>query len=200
MFHWLKKALVVSISIATFGLVSPSALLEDLNAVNAKDTENTKPVSLAEDLDISIENIESIETDLHNDFVALAMEKAEQQAHVKFGEKISPVIANEFTDVILPQIHRAIDETAKEFTPQEIAQLVITEKPAGGLGEKWFHIYNEKTNEDIIRFHVRRDHPPQEGYYFNFHYHTRSDNFQTHHDLGVIYWDTQTPPKWSTIV
>ncbi|MED4798110.1 YpjP family protein, partial [Priestia megaterium] len=49
---------------------------------------------------------------------------------------------------------------------------------------------------DLIRFHVRRENPPKDGYWFNFHYHAAADNFQKHYDLGKIYWNRNMPPKW----
>ena len=64
---------------------------------------------------------------------------------------------------------------------------------------KIFHVYNRLTGEDLLRFHVRRDHPPQDGYWFNFHYHTAEDGFQSHHELGSIYWDRNTPPDWMSV-
>jgi hypothetical protein len=87
---------------------------------------------------------------------------------------------------------------AVQFPEESLANLKVTETPGGGLSEKIFHITNSKANEDVIRFHVRRDHPPQQGYWFNFHYHTHHDNFQAHHELGSIYWNKNTPPKWMT--
>jgi hypothetical protein len=100
--------------------------------------------------------------------------------------------------VILPNIEKAIQEVAVQFPEESLANLKVTETPGGGLSEKIFHITNSKANEDVIRFHVRRDHPPQQGYWFNFHYHTHHDNFQAHHELGSIYWNKNTPPKWMT--
>src|SRR5690606_5692626 len=92
-----------------------------------------------------------------------------------------------------------IEMTVEQFPDASLEKLAITEKPAGGISEKIFHIYETETNKDIIRFHVRRDKPPLEGYTFNFHYHTYHDQFQTHYALGNIYWDINTRPKWQTV-
>ncbi len=59
-----------------------------------------------------------------------------------------------------------------------------------------FNIYDEQTGKDLIRFHVRTENRPGEGYYYNFHYHTAEDQFATHHNLGDVYWSKNTPPKW----
>lgn len=115
---------------------------------------------------------------------------------IKFGSKIGPVIADEFQNVILPKIEKALAEVTEQFPEEDLSYLTISEIPSGGRGEKIFHIYNEKTGKDIIRFHVRRDLRPQEGYWFNFHYHTYHDHFEKHYLLGEIFWDKNTPPRW----
>ncbi|MEH7388569.1 YpjP family protein, partial [Bacillus sp. JJ1521] len=85
---------------------------------------------------------------------------------------------------------------AEQYPTEQLDQLEISEQPSGGNGEKIFHIFDNTSGKDIVRFHVRKDHPPQDGYWFNFHYHTHHDGFQTHHALGDIYWNKNTPPKW----
>ncbi|MEW8987992.1 MAG: YpjP family protein, partial [Bacillus sp. (in: firmicutes)] len=84
----------------------------------------------------------------------------------------------------------------EQYPEEDLVHLAISEEPGKGKSEKIFHIKDEKTGEDVIRFHVRRDQPPHEGYWFNFHYHTHHDEYQTHHDLGSIYWAKNTPPNW----
>ena len=122
------------------------------------------------------------------------MKEAEEQSYLKFGPKIKPVIEDEFRLVVLPNMEKAINEVTSIFPEEELSYLTVTEIPSSGTSERIFHITREY--EDIIRFHVRRDRPPQEGYYFNFHYHTYHDQFQTHYTLGEIYWNKNTPPKW----
>ena len=73
---------------------------------------------------------------------------------------------------------------AAQYPEEDLSQLIVSEVPSGGTSERIFHILNKQTNTDVIRFHVRRDHPPKEAFAFNFHYHTDQDQFQTHHDLG----------------
>ncbi|WP_282172773.1 YpjP family protein [Cytobacillus firmus] len=191
--NWLRKSFVVLVTILTFGLVTPSQafLYENTNqlkASRASDVENSeKGAELAEE--------ENSNFDKEN-FIRQMLVEAETQSYEKFGAKIGPVIEDEFNEVILPEIEKAIQEVAVQFPEESLAQLKVTETPGGGLSEKIFHITNSVTDEDVIRFHVRRDHPPQQGYWFNFHYHTHHDQFQAHHELGSIYWNKNTPPKW----
>ncbi|WP_436372546.1 YpjP family protein [Cytobacillus sp. BC1816] len=191
--NWLRKSFVVLVTILTFGLVTPSQAFlyentSQLKASRASDVENSEnSAELAEEEDTNFDK---------DDFIRQMLIEAEVQSYEKFGAKIGPVIEDEFNDVILPNIEKAIQEVAVQFPEESLAQLKVTETPGGGLSEKIFHITNSKANEDVIRFHVRRDHPPQQGYWFNFHYHTHHDNFQAHHELGSIYWNKNTPPKW----
>lgn len=192
---WARKSLFVLISVLTFGLVTPTQLL---NAVNAEGT--------AERDVFEVPSSESGFTQVHEyreesefdreEFVREMITSAKLQSYQKFGSKIKPVIENEFRDVILPKIEMAIAETAALFPENDLKNLAITEVPGAGVSEKIFHIKNRLTGKDILRFHVRRDNPPQAGYWFNFHYHTYHDEFQGHHDLGSIYWDKNTPPNW----
>ncbi|MEK3853502.1 YpjP family protein [Cytobacillus sp. FSL H8-0458] len=191
--NWLRKSFVVLVTILTFGLVTPSQafLYENTNQLKA---------SRASDVESSEKGAELAEEENSNfdkeDFVRQMLTIAEAQSYEKFGTKIGPVIEDEFNEVILPEIEKAIQEVAVQFPEESLAELKVTETPGGGLSEKIFHITNSRTEEDVIRFHVRRDHPPQQGYWFNFHYHTHHDQFQAHHELGSIYWNKNTPPKW----
>ncbi|KAF0826067.1 MULTISPECIES: YpjP family protein [Bacillaceae] len=191
--NWLRKSFVVLVTILTFGLVTPSQafLYENTNQLKA---------SRASDVENSEKGAELVEEENSNfdkeNFIRQMLVEAETQSYEKFGAKIGPVIEDEFNEVILPEIEKAIQEVAVQFPEESLAQLKVTETPGGGLSEKIFHITNSMTDEDVIRFHVRRDHPPQQGYWFNFHYHTHHDQFQAHHELGSIYWNKNTPPKW----
>ncbi|WP_421379048.1 YpjP family protein [Bacillus salacetis] len=196
MSNWMRKTFVVLVSILTFGLVTPSqAFLNENENLNKSDSK--APSSLHSQTEVT-EIAEEAEID-HGHFVQKMTSEAEHQAYMKFGSKIKPVIENEFQSIILPKIQLAIEETTKHFSENELSYLTISEVPAYAKSEKIFHIYDERSGEDIIRFHVRRDHPPLDGYYFNFHYHTRKDNFQEHHSLGDIFWDKNVPPQWNSL-
>jgi hypothetical protein len=187
---WLRKSFVVMVTILTFGMVTPSqaAWLEELNQdPNPKrDIVESKPVT----------NEPNIEISSREQYLEELVEQAENFSYLKFGSKIKPVIEDEFKEVILPEIEKAIYELTAQMPEANLKFLSISETPTGGISERIFHIENQLTGEDIIRFHVRRDNPPQQGYWFNFHYHTYLDNFHTHHTIGSIFWAKNTPPKW----
>jgi hypothetical protein len=192
---WLKKSFFVLISILTFGLVTPSqAFLNEEGQALAKSNGKASTVERAEE-DVMEE--ESLFT--REDFLEHIIEQAEQNAYMKFGTKIKPAIEDEFRTVILPKMEYAIEQTSLQYEDDDLSNLVISEVPQYAKTEKIFHIYDKRSGEDIIRFHVRKDHPPKDGYYFNFHYHTVHDNFQAHHDLGSIFWDKNTPPQWMSV-
>ncbi|QQZ11099.1 YpjP family protein [Heyndrickxia vini] len=194
--QWLRKSVVVLVSILTFGLVTPAHAFWNENQEVDKvkhESANSSYQQTSTNENVFITDKENVD---RQQLINRLMIEAEKQSYEKFGSKITPVIEDEFREVILPKIQEAIEMTIAQYPNEELSSLAITETPSAGVGEKIFHIYNAKTREDIIRFHVRRDHPPMDGYYFNFHYHTRFDEYQAHHDLGKIYWDKNTPPKW----
>lgn len=89
--------------------------------------------------------------------VGKLMEEAEVQSYTKFGSKIKPVIEDEFRIAILPNIEKAINNVTSSFPDEDLSQLTVTEMPSPGTSERIFHIVKE--NQDVIRFHVRRDRP-----------------------------------------
>ncbi|WP_394231522.1 YpjP family protein [Niallia oryzisoli] len=191
---WLRKSLLVLVTIATFGLVTPQALLTDPpneNKQAKRDTYETNPT-------IAEEYFETEVVTERDKFMNEMIKAAEEHSFEKFGSRIKPVIQDEFKELILPNMEKAIAEVASQYPDEDLSQLIVSEVPSGGVSERIFHIMDNQTRKDVIRFHVRRDHPPQEEYVFNFHYHTNHDQFQAHHDLGVINWAKNTPPKWMT--
>jgi hypothetical protein len=190
---WLRKSLLVLVTVVTFGMVTPQALL----AENPNDDKQSKRNIYESNPQIQEETtFDAEEISERDQFIKQMAKEAEVQSFVKFGSKIKPVIEDEFKEIILPNIETVIAEITAQYPEEDLSQLVVSEVPSGGTSERIFHILNKKTNLDVIRFHVRRDHPPKEAFAFNFHYHTDHDQFQTHHDLGIIYWDKNTPPKW----
>lgn len=190
---WLQKSFVVLVTILTFGLVTPpqTFLYNQASADKPTREDSVK----AETTFTQIDEITEEEPD-SNQIIESWLTEAEELSYIKFGSRIKPVIEDEFKQVILPNIHKAIEEVAVQYPEEKLAYLELSEVPTGGNSEKIFHLYSKESNKDIIRFHVRKDHPPHSGYWFNFHYHTSDDNFEAHHELGSIYWDTNTPPKW----
>jgi hypothetical protein len=194
---WIRKSFVVLVSILTFGLITPpldflnenvsaksSAESDGIESLLTMGTTDRAPLSFPDKLSEKEKFIEGM------------MKKAEIQSFQKFGTKIKPVIEDEFRDVVLPNIEKALEEVAGQFPEEDLVHLTISEQPGAGLSEKIFHIKNQLTSEEIIRFHVRRDNPPKAGHWFNFHYHTYHDQFHDHYQLGSIYWDKNMPPKW----
>jgi hypothetical protein len=192
--NWIRKSFMVLVSIVTFVVVTPSQFINNVNA------EKPAEKDVFEAASPSINAIQSPpfrESKLNKEeIVEELIKQAEQQSYQKFGPRIKPVIEQEFRDLVLPNIEKAIEETAAQYPNEDLQNLIITEEPGRGFSEKIFSLKNRFTNMDIVRFHVRRDHPPQGGYWFNFHYHTYHDNFLHHHELGALYWAKDTPPKW----
>jgi hypothetical protein len=188
---WIQKSLVVAVALITFGVISPNHTIWE-NLLDEKELQ--KSISSQ-----SMENTYSVEwsNEHHSsDFLEDAVQLAKEQSLLKFGSRIGPVIADEFDEIIFPKIQEAIEMTLVDLDNKELSSLAISENPSGNHSEKMFHIYESTTGNDIIRFHVRTDRKPQEGYFFNFHYHTVQDQFAKHYKLGDIYWSKNMPPKW----
>ena len=193
--HWFRKTLFVLVSVLTFGLVTPTQLIDQVNAKSLTDRDVFEAPS--PQIAFKQSNTNKEETDFDKEkFIEELIKQAEQQSYQKFGAKIKPVIENEFREIILPNIEKALEEMAVQFPEEDLKNLTITEQPGAGRSEKIFNINNQLIGKDVLRFHVRRDNPPQAGFWFNFHYHTYHDDFQSHHELGAIYWAKNTPPKW----
>ncbi|WP_237566134.1 YpjP family protein [Oceanobacillus massiliensis] len=197
----MRKLVVVLVTIATLGIYTPSALLQ-VDAEENKDTfssntdvnESVSESAEAEKIDFNFERAEEYSID---SVLNQLTEKAKQQTITKFGPKIAGQVEDEFSSIILPNIEAVLQTIVEDSaTADNFTYLEITEDPAKGYGERIFNVYDRKKEQNIAKFHVRRDHRPLEGYYFNFHYHISSDGFKEHHDIGEIYWDKNTPPKW----
>lgn len=199
---WMRKTLVALFTIATFGLVSPPSALMTDKPSELSSSDKTPYTAVYDKSDEmrswELTQEESKEqTDPFEQYKQEVLSNAENQSFLKFGRKITPVIEDEYREEIQPKIEQVLTDYLTNFKDDEKFQdVVLTDQPSSGNGEKIFHIYNRKTGEDLLRFHVRRDQPPHSGHWFNFHYHTAEDGFQTHHELGNIYWDKNTPPSW----
>lgn len=187
---WIQKTLVITVALLTFGVISPDHSIWDNlldEKVNQKSISTQNPLN-SYAVDWSYEEPST--------FIEDAITLAKEQSILKFGTKIGPVISNEFDEVIFPKIQEAIEMTLVDMDQDTLKSLAISENPSGDHSEKIFHIFDTETRSDIIRFHVRTDRKPQEGYFFNFHYHTVSDQYVKHYSLGDIYWSKNMPPKW----
>ncbi|MFW2109194.1 YpjP family protein [Bacillus spizizenii] len=198
---WMRKTLVVLFTIVTFGLVSPpAALMADKPSGQPSSLEQNDYTAFYDEHDLFDDDESEDRQDpelLFQSYKEQLFDSAEDQSFLKFGSKIAPVIEDDYRKEILPQIENVISDYLATLQDDEAYQdVVISSMPSAGKTEKIFNVYNRTTGEDLLRFHVRRDHPPHDGYWFNFHYHTAEDGFQSHHELGSIYWDRNTPPNW----
>ncbi len=196
MLNWIKKSIIITVALLTFGAITPT---HDIwNGLQDKNSSKQAEGSSASQTDYYAGISESaVVEDLQtiDDAFIIA---ARAQTYKKFGSKIGPVITAEFDEVIFPKIDEAIRMTINDAAVLEKKRLSISERPTGNYSEKIFHVFDKAENKDLIRFHVRTEKRPQDGYFFNFHYHVAEDNFTTHHTIGEIYWSKNTPPKWLT--
>lgn len=191
---WLQKGMMSAVAVLTFGLITPDHEIWSSDA-SAKAPSYMPEVgsfipSASDISDVFLDETVELTT---ADLLKLA---AREQAFMKFGTRVGPVIENDFNERILPQIEQAIDSTVARLDDDTLNDLKITERPSGEYSERIFHIKRSSTNEDVIRFHVRTENRLDEGYVYNFHYHTFDDHFATHYDLGEIHWSKNKPPKW----
>lgn len=207
MMLWLKRATLVTTAVVTLGLALPAGVTkaEQLDMRSA-----TKPVSEVPDkptilkveqgygysdpaIDGALTYKDFFKTEF---FLEHTLLQAYEQGIVKFGPKITDKIGEQYEDFILPRFKEVLEEVTADVDTTEIDFLRISNDPAAGMGEKILHVYDERDGSDFVRFHVRRENPPRQGYWFDFHYHLAKDNFEEHYELGKIYWDKNTPPLW----
>lgn len=194
---WLQKTLIVAVAFLTLGAISPNhqfwTSLQDKNeAKQAEQPPKSADYSIGLADRYNYDQLKEPATSLEESLIA----SAKELAYVKFGSKIGPVIADEFDEIIFPKIEEAINMTFESTGDLHKRRLAITEKPAGDYAEKIFNVYDLENGQDIIRFHVRTEKRPLDGYFYNFHYHIANDGFVAHHSIGDIYWSKNTPPKW----
>lgn len=166
-----KKFLTALVAVITFGVITPSHEIWS---------------SVFEPRHVTYSEVQEQKLEINVDTLLF---QAQAQSELKFGTKILPKIHEDYEMSIFP----VYEEKIKELVTSTSA---ISTKPSGDHGEKIFHLYDYMTNEDILRAHVRVEKRPQDGYFFTFHYHTVDDNFDSHIDVGEIYWSKNTPPKW----
>jgi hypothetical protein len=192
---WWQKSLMVVVAVLTLGAITPNHMIWE--SLLDEKGEPKSHASQGETKAYTIDWIDPSEYYLTEDVIlADFRHAAEQQAYMKFGTRIGPVIDTEFRTRILPAIQEVIDTELSVYGKENLRNLAISEKPSGDHAEKIFHVYHKDSGKDEIRFHVRTEKKPLEGYSFNFHYHLASDNYQRHISIGDIYWSKNTPPKW----
>lgn len=200
----LRRLWVVLIAILTVGLYIPELHTDadnhtdknELNSGNDHSEEIQAGDAFAEVEDSSWQDDEDDLDD--TDFLMFFTEQAKEQTIHKLGPRISGKIESEVMETIFPVMEEIIEDYVNKLPEDHLPYLVIDEQKSSFTGEKIFHLHDPQADEDLLRFHVRKDLKPKQGYWFNFHYHEQSDGFESHHDIGNIYWDKNTPPKWMT--
>ncbi|MDX8046399.1 YpjP family protein [Gracilibacillus sp. S3-1-1] len=198
MMKWMKKLTVLLITILTLGLYVPPIYI-DADADVGKDigssTDRAKPVekdpiigSLTEE-NVVLENSNQL-------YLRELNNLAKNQLQAKLGTKISAKIDTEVTHMVVPNLETVLEELYEEFGEAESQYLMIADEPSDGYGERIFNLYHSKEKENVAKFHVNRLKKPQDGYYFQFHYHLQDDQFEAHLPIAEVYWGKNTPPKW----
>lgn len=193
---WLRKISVILIAIMTLGIYVPPAHLHT-EADEAKEAVDSPSEEDSSDtISVAVPDVDRNSKFNETFFISQITSKAKEQTFTKLGTRIADQIDTDFKDDILPKIEESVSMILTEAGKDNLPYIGITECPSNGFGEKIFNVYDNRTGKDIARFHVRRDNRPWEGYWFNFHYHVSNDQFETHHEIGEIYWDKNIPPKW----
>lgn len=193
---WWQKTLVFLVALLTLGIIPPNHSiwdhLENGQDSNRAQSANYKNIGVAEETVESFadENTETV------DPIDSILQLAKEQSYIKFGSKIAQVIEDEFEQRIFPTIEQIISSALANLDDETKRYLTISGKPGGNYSERIFHIADGRSGQDLLRFHVRTEKRPLEGYYYNFHYHTYEDQFASHHTIGDIYYSKDTPPKW----
>ena len=191
--RWLQKSLIIAVALLTFGVITPA---HDIWSSFQDKSDSKQAEGPFEHTNYDIGFTEPQLEEQYESVEDVFIISARELSYEKFGTKIGPIISDEFDDIIFPKIDEAIRMTLKNSSEITTPRLAISERPAGNYSEKIFHVYDKENKKDLIRFHVRTDKRPQDGYYFNFHYHISNDEFMAHHSIGDIYWSKDTPPKW----
>ncbi|GGE37444.1 cell division protein FtsK [Pullulanibacillus camelliae] len=211
---WLKKSFVTLVTVVTLGTVVPSINYHTEQRPSSKESFNgASATPQRSELAVDIPTVDHVEKetnkgwpDIANDydtvdellphFQSYALEEAKAQGFLKFGDTITQQIGETYTKDILPKFADVVADLGKDTDVDTLKNIAISNNPAGGTGERILNLYDGRDGKELLKFHVRRDHPPLEGYWFNFHYHTYEDHYQAHHELGKVYWNKNTPPQW----
>ena len=119
--------LIVAVAFLTFGAISPDHEIWT-NLQDKGDNQSMRKIVPHRDyqsgLPIHFRMKSRSTAQIESSFVTTAKE----QAYMKFGTKIGPVIGNEFDDVIFPKIEEAIQMTLAQAGDLHKRKLAISEK------------------------------------------------------------------------
>lgn len=211
MFGWVKHLFLVTSAIMTLGLVdfeaSAQSLSHDSSAKSSNESGNNKSFVFEVDesdyelfhsvLPAGVTQYIHYDEDTAKALAKRLAEQAKEQSYQKFGAVISDRIARDFEGSVLNPFEQVLAELLKNVPVEQQRHMGVTEQPSSGKGEKILHVFSNVTGEDLIRFHVRRDQPPKQGHWFNFHYHIPGDDYEHHYSLASIYWGKDVPPLWT---
>lgn len=194
---WFKKLIVAIITVMTLGMYIPPINLEI-----AADSDNEEAESEKKFTDEP--NVHRYETTLDLDTYQLPvidpterlLDEAKGRTIDKLGPRISSQINRELTEEVIPNLEYVLTEIIEQNDSENIFNYSIINQQTSGDGERIFNLYDEKEDQVIAKFHVRREKRPLDGYWFNFHYHLANDRYEKHYIIGDIFWSKNTPPKW----
>lgn len=202
--EFVKKCIVALVAVLTFGTFVPTFPTHYVNHHDDKEPlvgekkQQQRPVeadavSSAWDnrLPENVSQQQAIDT-----FSQYALAETKRQGLYKFGDRVGERIGKQYVHQIAPAFISAVRRVGNGHDAAWIRRLDVTRAPAGGYGERILHVYQKDEQRELVKLHVRREHPPKEGYWFDFHYHTALDGFRQHHEVKRIYWGKNMPPKW----
>ncbi|GGL53368.1 YpjP family protein [Sporolactobacillus putidus] len=210
----LKKCLVVLVAVLTLGTVVPNlpanhvgkqldkgSLQREQSRVPAigpfkREEEDRDGLETGEGSWEKAVRKDSSKDRLIDAFSIYAVSEAQDQGLYKFGSRVTDQIGDQYVKEIAPAFAVAVREVSRSHDKNWVRNLAVTHSPSPGMGERILHVYQTDTGQDVLKLHVRRDHPPLDGYWFNFHYHTALDGFEKHHELKKVYWGKNMPPRW----
>lgn len=211
--EFMKKILVAFVAVLTFGTVIPVFPAHYVDKQNNKESilKEKSPETAHQPIESAFPGIapkttrlswtDTIPENASKDsliraFSVYTLKEAEQQGQHKFGTRVSERISPAYNREIAPLFVMAVRQLSDRHDTDWIRHLEVTHSPSSGMGERILHVYQTDSGREMLKLHVRRDHPPKNGYWFDFHYHTVQDGFQKHHELKKIYWGKNMPPKW----
>lgn len=209
----LKKCLVTLVAVLTFGLVVPNMpahYVEKQHEKGSIQKEQSRIPAIAANNQLeegaSPETGESLWKQAAGEggskerliaaFSDYAVREAQDQGLYKFGGRVTEHIGSQYVSEVAPAFASAVRKISSSHDKDWVRNLAVTHSPSSGMGERILHVYLADTGQEVLKLHVRRDHPPQDGYWFDFHYHTVLDGFEKHHELKKVYWGKNMPPKW----
>jgi hypothetical protein len=201
---WMKKTIVFLITIMTLGLYTPPIDIDASTASKAyvaEDDNNEERVAesfadLHEDAQAAPDEIHTAPLSETDAVIDSFCTQARNYTKEKLGTRISSKIDAVLLETVMENMDVALNSILAEASVDQLRYYGVSEVPAEGYGERIFNIHDYSTGKDIVRFDVRRENRPGEGYWFNFHYHLAADQFETHHALAELFWDKNMPPKW----